>query len=441
MKKIKNLFLALCFSLLAMLPSSVFAKEVSTENDLRNALEAGESVELTSDITINSASSLNANAGIVIKGTGNITIDGNGHEISVTNYKKLFEIHSTTDVVNVTFTNINLSSTHSVGRLIDTRTGNVKVVVNDSTLTTSSLNNTQPITVGGSDGTNVTIELNNTDIVSTPSGYGIIAFVKSAITLNDSSIESYGPIYMQSGSKGSTVTLNDSIITSKNDHNGPSNNFGAIVLQDSEITVNINNSNIIGTGTGNSNTYAIFENISGVDKNIINLNEGTHIEVQSSDEISLIMGTDSEIYAEAGVTSNVEIDTTKVLIPVGNEVLTLPDGTKLVGKKSTITLNKPENGKVETDLSEAITGQTVTLSLTANEGYEIDKLEIINEDTNEEIKLTNNTFTMPNANVKINATFKKNINPNTSDNIYLDIILGLISIVIVSLTSFKLKKA
>ena len=246
---------------------------------------------------------------------------------------------------------------------------------------------------------------------------------------------------MKSGSKGSTVTLNDSIITSKNDHDGPSNDFGAIVLEDSEITVNVNNSNIIGTGTGNSNTYGIFENSSGIDKNIINLNEGTHIDVQSSDEISIIIGTDSEIYAEAGVTSNVEIDTTKVLIPVGNEVLTLSDGTKLVGKKSTITLNKPENGKVETDLKEAITGQTVTLSLTANEGYEIDKLEIINEDTNEEIKLTNNTFTMPNANVKIKATFKKNINPNTSDNIYLDIILGLISIVIVSLTSFKLKKA
>ena len=61
------------------------------------------------------------------------------------------------------------------------------------------------------------------------------------------------------------------------------------------------------------------------------------------------------------------------------------------------------NGTVSTNKTSAKTGETVKLTVTPNDGYEIDTLSVKNGDT--EITVTNNQFTMPAGNVTVSASF------------------------------------
>ena len=64
-----------------------------------------------------------------------------------------------------------------------------------------------------------------------------------------------------------------------------------------------------------------------------------------------------------------------------------------------------ENGGVEADKTRAVEGETVTLTVTPATGYELEALTYTAEG-GEPVPVENNQFTMPAANVTINATFK-----------------------------------
>jgi len=70
-----------------------------------------------------------------------------------------------------------------------------------------------------------------------------------------------------------------------------------------------------------------------------------------------------------------------------------------------------ENGKVKIDPSKAEAGDTVTITVTPEKGYEIDKVKVTDRDGNKiSIKDKGNgkyTFTMPDSKVEIKATFEK----------------------------------
>ena len=89
--------------------------------------------------------------------------------------------------------------------------------------------------------------------------------------------------------------------------------------------------------------------------------------------------------------------------------------------KKSITLNNPEGGNVvtnQTDNSKVNVGDTVKLTLTANENYEIDTL-LVTDENDDEVPVTNNTFTMPNSNIRVVVTYKlitKNITISDSNN-------------------------
>lgn len=78
----------------------------------------------------------------------------------------------------------------------------------------------------------------------------------------------------------------------------------------------------------------------------------------------------------------------------------------VVAKENEVKIETVENGKVEVDKTKAIIGETVTLKVTPNEGYEIESLKVIGTE-NTEIAVKDNKFTMPNASVNINVKFKK----------------------------------
>ena len=77
-------------------------------------------------------------------------------------------------------------------------------------------------------------------------------------------------------------------------------------------------------------------------------------------------------------------------------------------EKYTITVAEGiEHGTVAPDKTEAAAGETVTLTVTPAEGYELETLTVMNGET--AVEVTNNTFVMPAGDVTITATFKESI--------------------------------
>ena len=75
-----------------------------------------------------------------------------------------------------------------------------------------------------------------------------------------------------------------------------------------------------------------------------------------------------------------------------------------------VTVNTSENGTVDSDKETATKDETVTLTWTAAEGYELDKITVTDAEGNEvtvDQGLTTCTFTMPAYDVTVDATFKK----------------------------------
>ncbi len=75
----------------------------------------------------------------------------------------------------------------------------------------------------------------------------------------------------------------------------------------------------------------------------------------------------------------------------------------------TITIEPAENGTVTADKQTANMGETVTLTITPNEGYEFDQLTVMNGTTQVDVTITTDgkyTFVMPAGNVEVSATYK-----------------------------------
>ena len=77
----------------------------------------------------------------------------------------------------------------------------------------------------------------------------------------------------------------------------------------------------------------------------------------------------------------------------------------------------PTNGTLSADKDQALEGETVTLTVNPNEGYEIDELYYMKG--TEKVTITGTSFQMPAGDVKVYATFKQseyNITVNSSEN-------------------------
>ena len=101
------------------------------------------------------------------------------------------------------------------------------------------------------------------------------------------------------------------------------------------------------------------------------------------------------------------------------------------------------NGEIEVSQGTADTGEGVTFEIIPNEGYTLGEVKVTDADGNV-IKFTDYKFTMPSADVTIEAKFVKAavvpINPNTGDAIITGIVILLISLIAVILIKYKEKK-
>ena len=70
----------------------------------------------------------------------------------------------------------------------------------------------------------------------------------------------------------------------------------------------------------------------------------------------------------------------------------------------TITISQTTNGAVTSNVQNAEAGDTITLTVTPDSGYELDTLTVLDASSNP-VTVTNNQFTMPASNVTVSATF------------------------------------
>lgn len=75
----------------------------------------------------------------------------------------------------------------------------------------------------------------------------------------------------------------------------------------------------------------------------------------------------------------------------------------------TVTINETEHGNVEANPEEGEAGTVITLTITPDEGYELDTLTV--ESGGTAVAVENNQFVMPAGDVSVSATFKEIIPP------------------------------
>ena len=208
-----------------------------------------------------------------------LTLNGNGHTVTGTT-EKMFRNFADATYNNVTIVNEN-------GRCIETRSGSLTLTLNEVSLqAAASTTQAQALTIGGS-GTGINVNITNSSIDGSNGGYGIITF--NPVTMNitgSTTVGGFGALYFKAasnseGSAGSVVTITDSTVGSKNVHTGESNNFGTIIFEDSNITVNTAGTSVIKAETDGLSQGAFLFNVeyvTGTLSNIkVNVTEGTTI--------------------------------------------------------------------------------------------------------------------------------------------------------------------
>ena len=208
-----------------------------------NAAQAGATVELLADVTL-AGGYEDAAEGLRIE--KEITLEGNGHTINCGTFLKGIRVYNPSNVsdFNVNFENITVVNNVVNGRCIDTRSGNINLKVNSSTLIATN-GNSQPLTIGGNDPVH-RVSLNKTTIDAGASGYAVISFVSTNVDINganNSTISGFAAFYLKGDAKTTNLNLGQGIYTGTNNHAVESGVFGTIVLEGDNNVVNLMGTN------------------------------------------------------------------------------------------------------------------------------------------------------------------------------------------------------
>jgi len=408
----KKIALSIMLILVLMIvPTIIYAAddvvEVSTEADLRTALESGKSVKLLENIELTTITKSECAAkdsrptAIAINGKGSITIDGNGHTVSTSKVRTLFEIYDAGNEFDVTFYNVKLDNHYAGGRCIDTRTENIILNITDSTLTTYKGAYDQTLCIGGANEKTIDINITNSKVIS-KSHYAIIAFNPIKLTINNcESIEGFAAIYMKENTSGSEISVNNSKLVGTNKWNVESGVFGTITLEDNGITIDVKNSIVTAKQEGTAYQFVIDDRA------------GNTVTVSNSrieaDTVSMHYVDDTKVTLKNKTIlldpSIPNVDIVNSFIPADAVCKKTGDNEYTVFEPYTIEIGEVTGGTVSVDKEKAIVGETVKITAKADKGYELVKITVI-EVSDKEVKVENGEFTMPDMGVIVNAEFK-----------------------------------
>lgn len=203
---------------------------VATGAELKDAIakaNAGSTIVLSDHVTVDST--------IEIK--ENITLDLNNFTVTGT-ANRLFRITASKQVKIINGTIVN---TAKDGRCVETRTGGIDLVLEGVTLKAEK-GASQPLTVGGS-GTDIQIVIADSTI-SAGDGYAITTFNPVEMKIENSNVSGFGVLNIKGasgsvGSVGSVFDIINSTLASFNHNSGDANSFSTVMVEDKNITINI----------------------------------------------------------------------------------------------------------------------------------------------------------------------------------------------------------
>ena len=142
--------------------------------------------------------------------------------------------------------------------------------------------------------------------------------------------------------------------------------------------------------------------------------EGKKITVNEGATLTISQGSSLKFVGEYNLTGKGNLVNNGAIYSGNNEVFF-------------ITVTDSENGSISVPKNAYPRGSEVTITITPNNGYELDTLKVIDED-GKEVVVTNGKFVI-NSDVTITSTFKESkiIPPDTAD-INLPLIISLLSI-------------
>ena len=135
--------------------------------------------------------------------------------------------------------------------------------------------NQQVLNIGG-DATgkgNITVNISNSTLTASNSGYGIMTFNPVVMTITNTEISGYAALYFKaaSGSMGSNGSVVNVVNSDLNSSYRDYENFGTIVFEDTNIDVNVDADSSI-TTEGNALYFSTFEGAVSTENNNVALN-------------------------------------------------------------------------------------------------------------------------------------------------------------------------
>ena len=157
--------------------------------------------------------------------------------------------------------------------------------------------------------------------------------------------------------------------------------------------------------TRKSFSITIVETVNGtVTANIAEAKAGNKVTLTVTASEGYELSELSVTYGENNTPVEVTDDYTFIM-PEGDVKVSATFTLKEV-KVFSIEIAECENGTVKADVAEANAGDKVTLTVTASEGYELSELSVVSGEKNTPVEVSDDyTFIMPEADVKVGATF------------------------------------
>lgn len=215
--------------------------------DLQKALTAaqsGDTAELLSDVTVTQGFNKNYALAIAKK---SITLDGNGFTITAKcGASAALVVESLSDMQNVTLRDLTIVSdvTTQHAGAVQIWDGNVTLNLEKVTLKAEKAANSYGLGLHGS-GDNLTVNIKDSNITASNSGYAFKTFNPVALTVANSTLKGWAALWLEKannslGSRGSQVTVTGSRLYGENvQTGGGSNDFGLIVLEEGGVTLDI----------------------------------------------------------------------------------------------------------------------------------------------------------------------------------------------------------
>lgn len=415
MKKFLSLAVIVLVAVIA-LSTNVFAAEVTTETELKDAFAGTDTtITLKGDVTLTAP----------IEVEREVTLDLNGHKVtaatSFAGGDYMFGVHRKAHLT------IKDSGTNGVVSNSGLELVVVKLTVageNDATYVAKfTLNGGtledlfegedgySPIS-GNGDRHNTEVTINGGKVISKKIT-AIYQAQEGKTTINGGYIEGVTGIEVRAGSlevNGGTIVGTGKTLTIKANGNGATTEGAGIAVAqhttEKEVKVVVNGGTVKGyAALSESNP----QNNTAIDKVSIEINDGTF--EATNNGTKAVVSKDVENFVKGG-TFNTAVE--EDYVAEGLDVVEDEDGNVFVGTLHKVTVAEVKNGKVTADLAEALEGQKVTLTVKANEGYQVKTLKVTTKEG--EVKVTDNAFVMPDADVTVTAEFEEVVEEKVDDD-------------------------